>query len=229
MNNNHIKRFAIAVVLAVVAGLGFASTRTLAVGSSRPLAASGVATFRSYGRYDGYVREYMDDYWTGNVVNSTAGTIVIGDDAVKRLLVGVLDFDTSALPDNATVTSAVLQVRVANLNLRYGDPYLTLGDLNADIVTPYFGNRSSLESVDFEWLGDGYAGVFSQAFNSNEWIYLDVDPFVLGSINPTARTQFKLYFWDDNDDNLPQGITIISGNHSAVYYRPMLTVYFDVP
>lgn len=229
MNNNHIKRFAIALILAVVIGLGFASTSTLAVSPERPMSASGVATFRSFGKYDGYVREYMDDYWFGNVVNSGASTIYVGDDAGKRLMVGILDFNTSALPDSAIITYATLQMRVANLNLRYGDPYLILGDVYADIVTPYFGNYPTLESMDFEWFADGWAGTFSQAYKNNQWVYLDVDPLLYTSINVADRTQFKVYFFDDNDDGLPQGITFYSGNHSIAAYRPTLTIYYDVP
>lgn len=229
MNNKHIKRFAIALILAVAIGLGLAFTNTLAVSPQRPMSASGMATFRSFGKYDGNVREYMDDYWIGNVVNSGAGTIYIGDDSAKRLMVGILDFDTTALPDSATITYATLQIRVANLNLRYGDPFMNLGDVYADIVTPYFGNLPSLESVDFEWLGDGWVGVFSQAYKNNQWMYLEVDPFFYTSINLTDRTQFKVYFLDDNDDSLPQGIAIYSGNHSMTVFRPMLTVYYDVP
>ena len=229
MNNNHIKRFALALLLAVVIGLGFAFTNTLAVSPQRPMAASAVATFRSFGKYDGYVREYMDDYWFGNVVNSGASTIYVGDDAAKRLVIGVLDFDTSSLPDSATITYAVLQMRVASLNLRYGNPYYALGDVYADIVTPYFGNKPSLESVDFEWFGDGWAGTFSEAYRASEWVYLEVDPLLFTSINLADRTQFKVYFFDDNDDSLPQGITFYSGNHFRPDFRPTLTVYYDVP
>jgi hypothetical protein len=228
MNKNIIKRFAVALVLALVVGLGFAA-KTLAVSPMRPQSASGIATFRSFGKYDGSVREYLDDYWFGNVVNFNANTIYVGDDAAKRLLVGILDFDTSSLPDNATVTYAVLQVRVLSLNTRYGDPYINLGDLNADIAAPYFGNFPSLESIDFEDFGFGYAGAFSQVYKANQWAYLDVDPLVFGAIDPLGRTQFIIYFYDDNDDNLPQGLTIASGNHFSVTIRPTLIIYFDVP
>jgi hypothetical protein len=229
MNNNHIKRFALAALLAVVIGLGFASTRTLAVSPERPMAASGTATFRSYSKNDGHVLEYMDDYWFGNVVNSGSSTIFVGDDAAKRLSIGILDFDTSSLPDSATITYAVLQLRVANLNLRYGNPYYILGDVYADIVTPYFGSYPTLESWDFEWPGDGWIGAFSQAVKANEWVYLEVDSFFYTSINVADRTQFKIYFLDDNDDNLPQGIAFYSGNYSRAAFRPTLIVYYDVP
>jgi len=229
MNNQHIKRFAIALVLATLVGLGFASNNTLAVSPQRPLAASGVATFRSTAKYDGYVREYLDDYWFGNITNSGANTIYVGDDAGKRLLVGILDFDTSALPDTAVISYAVLEMRVASLNQRYGDPYTALGDVNADIVTPYFGYSPSLEPIDFEWPSDGWVGVFSWTYKANTWVYLEVDPFYFSSINVADRTQFKVYFWDDNDDSLPQGITFYSGNMRITSERPKRTVYYDVP
>lgn len=229
MNNYHIKRVAIAVLLAVVFGLGFVSTNTLAFSPERPMSTSSVATFRSFGKYDGYVREYLDDYWLGNMVNSGASTISVGDDAGKRLMIGILDFDTSPLPDSATITYAILRVRVANLNLWNGNPYDILGDMYADIISPYFGNLPSLESVDFEWFGDGWAGTFSRATSTGQWIYLEVDPLLYSSINLTNRTQFKVYFIDDNDDNLPQGIAFYSGNHALSTYRPKLTVYYDVP
>ena len=84
----------------VLIGFGL-STPTRASDNRKPAHASAVAQFRSIGKYDGYVREYADDYWYGNVVNSTGSTIVVGDDFAKRLLIGVLDFDTSTLPDTA--------------------------------------------------------------------------------------------------------------------------------
>ena len=217
------------LVLALLIGAGAAATNTLAIAPSRPLAASGIATFHSVGRNDGYVREYLDDYWLGNQVESRGPTMYVGDDAAKRLMIGILDFDTSTLPDSATVTYATLQVRVKSLNTRYGDPYINLGDMYADITAPYFGNSTALESIDFESFALGFAGAFSPAFKANEWIYLDVDLLALGLIDPTAHTQFKVYFFDDNDDDFPQGITFISGNYPTVTYRPTLTVYYDVP
>lgn len=228
MKNKPLTHYLLALTLAMAALL-VTYAGAIAATPARPMAASGVTTFRSFGKYDGYVREYMDDYWYGNVVNSNASTIYIGDDTAKRLVVGILDFDTSSLPDTATITYATLEVRVTNLNLAYGDPYMNLGDMHGDIISGYFGTTPALESMDFEWWADSWAGTFSQAYKVGQWVYFEIDPTSLGYVNLQGRTQFKLYFVDDNEDVLPQGITIASGNNPVFTYRPKLVIYFDTP
>ena len=229
MNHKSITRMAIAFFLALIVGLGAATRDTQAKDAHSPKAASGIAQFRSIGKNDGFVREYADDYWMGGSMNSTASTIVVGDDQVRRLQLGILDFDTSALPDTAVVTYAMLEIRVTRYDTRFGDPYLLLGDMSADIVSPYFGSGYKLEAQDFESPSFGYAGFFWQVTGPNQWTYMDVDPLALGLIDVFDHTQFKLYFFDDNDDNFSQSISFISGNYPVVKYRPLLTVYYDVP
>jgi hypothetical protein len=104
-----------------------------------------------------------------------------------------------------------------------------LGDLYAEFISPFYGMSPMLENQDFEWFSAAYAGVVAPATKPNQRILLEVDPAVVWQISATQRTQFKLYFWDDNEDQYSQGITIASGNHTVVAYRPLLTIYFSYP
>jgi len=222
-------RLAFALVLTLIVGFGATARGAAAKNGNAPQAASGVATFRSIGKNDGFTREYADDYWFGGSVNSTAATIVVGDDQVRRLTMGILDFDTSILPDTATVTYATLEVRVTRYNTRFGDPYLLLGDMYADIVSPYFGASYKLEAQDFESLPADYAGFFWPVTGPGQWAYMEVDLLALPMIDVFDHTQFRLYFFDDNEDSYPHGLSFASGNAPQAAYRPLLTVYYDVP
>jgi hypothetical protein len=226
MNSKILKRFTAALILALLVGFGASATVTHARINPTPHTLTAVAQFRSYSKNDGGVREFADDTWYGSQINSTSPTMFIGDDYGRRLWYGILDFDTSSLPDTATITDAYIDLRVMNLNSLYGNPYLTLGDMYADITSPYFGNSAKLEPQDFEWFSLAYAGTFPEAYKANMTISMQVDAGALWAIDPTQRTQFKLYFWDDNNDSLSQGITIASGNYGLASYRPLLTVYY---
>jgi hypothetical protein len=219
-------RLVIAIGLALLVGFT-ASTTTLAK-PNQPVAII-MQEFRSQSRYDGSVTEYADDYWMGGIVNSGSPAIYIGDDAARRNVVGILDFDTSLLPDTVIVDDAYIEVTVLQYNARFGDPYTLLGDINVDFESPYFGASRELEAQDWQWFGSNFAGYLPWAYKSNQKLFFQIDPLVVGALSTTDPTQFKLYFWDDNEDSLPQGITIASGNHSKVSFRPKLIVYYYYP
>ncbi len=229
MKPGKFSRFALALVITLITGFSATVRGASAKKENAPQAASGVATFRSIGRNDGFTREYADDYWIGGSINSTAATIVVGDDQVRRLTMGILDFDTSALPDTAIVTYATLEVRVTRYNTRFGDPYFLIGDMYADIAAPYFGADYTLEAQDFESPSSGYAGFFWPVTGPGQWALIDVDMLALSMIDVFDHTQFRLYFFDDNEDIYPHGLSFASGNALRTTHRPLLTVYYDVP
>ncbi|MCQ3939330.1 MAG: hypothetical protein DPW18_20140, partial [Chloroflexi bacterium] len=68
-------------------------------------------TLRSQGGNDGWILESSETSGAGGTMNSSAATFNLGDDAANRQYRTILHFDTSALPDNAVITSAVLKIR----------------------------------------------------------------------------------------------------------------------
>ncbi|MCQ3939261.1 MAG: hypothetical protein DPW18_19790, partial [Chloroflexi bacterium] len=73
--------------------------------------APATALFRSQGTYDGWILESSEASGAGGTMNPSAATFNLGDDAANRQYRTILHFDTSALPDNAVITSAVLKIR----------------------------------------------------------------------------------------------------------------------
>jgi len=226
MNRQVVKRISPALGLALLAGLFISS----GANAKKPHTSGYfMQQLRSQAHYDGQVTEVADDWWIGGRYNAGGSTIVIGDDMARRNQIAILDFDTSVLPDDIIIDDAYLEVSVVRYNTRLGDPYLLLGDVNVEMTSPYFGYSRDLEALDWEWWGDYFVGFLDEAYKSNMNVSMQIDPSALGGINLTDSTQFKLYFWDDNDDSLSQGITIASGNYRIVSKRPMLTVYYYYP
>ena len=115
----------------------------------------------------------------------------------------IVSFDTSSIPDGAVIQSATLQLTRGNTSGT--DPFTTHGDLLVDIKNGSFG-IAGLEISDFEAAASaiGVATVQSIDFTAT------LDAAGLANINKTGRTQLRIYFaLDDNDD---------SGNDFAGFY-----------
>jgi hypothetical protein len=105
-----------------------------------------------------------------------------------------------------------------------------MGKLMVDIRAPYFGASAALVKTDFQATSDMNIGDIPN-HPVSDW-YRKVwssDPF-FALINPTGRTQFRLYFangnnWNDTADT----IDFNSGNYSTITDRPMLIIEYYVP
>jgi CSLREA domain-containing protein len=189
---------------------------------------SGFMTFSSNGTNDGMVRESSETSGSGNYTNATNDMIALGDDNLKRQYIGILDFDTSNLPNNAVITGAKLQVKVM---LFTDGVYSKLGNLIADITNPFFGNFVTLQNVDF---GSPAlfknVGTFTRSTAINQWITLRVNTTSLSAVNRTGHTQFRIRFTlDDSNDVIKHQIGILSGNYRSPSARPLLVVTYYVP
>jgi hypothetical protein len=95
------------------------------------------------GSHDGWIRESAEGSGTGGTKNSTGtgfDAIRSGDDNVDRAYRSIVSFDTASIPDGATIVSATLElVRGQQL----GNPFATLGQLQASGVPGFFGETAA--------------------------------------------------------------------------------------
>jgi len=184
--------------------------------------------FRSTGAYDGHIVETSETSNLGGSYNATLGTIYVGDDATDKQYKAILSFETSAIPDNASIKSALLKVkRAAVVGV---DPFTTHSSMVADIIQGPFSGNYLLESIDFEALANRNAGViFTNTLVSGfyqKYVITAAFPY----INRSGVTQFRLRFQtDDDDDNLADYLKLYSGNATTVADRPMLVVDYYIP
>ena len=245
MKIKNILRISLAAALALVIGFSLFTEGA----SAKPRAASYTMQFRSNGRNDGSILEYAEDAWVGGKINPAGRSIFVGDDSRRRASIGILDFDTSLLPDEAVITGAYLQLRVTSFPTRYGNPYTVLGELYADIYPGYYGDYPKLEvdptgmyADDFSYVMYDVWDYFSHATRSGDNIFVNLEN--AWSVDPYERTQVAVYFmfFDDgvhicfdafgcnnNTDSLSQGLSFASGNHANTNVRPLLTVFYDYP
>jgi uncharacterized repeat protein (TIGR02543 family) len=174
---------------------------------------------------DGWVLESSETSNLGGFIKSDTDSIVAGDDAADRQYRSFLHFDTSALPDNAVITSVVLRLYEAGTN--GSDPFLSLGQLRIDMIKPAFG-AAGVELADFEAVSPRVnigsiteisPSLFSSTLNNAARNYL----------NKTGTTQFRIYFAiDDNDNATSDFIRFFSGEASSEN-RPKLIITYTTP
>jgi hypothetical protein len=183
-------------------------------------------TYKSTPANDGWILESTETSNTGGTMNSAATTLTLGDDAADKQYRAILHFDTSALPDNAVVTSLTLKIKQQGAVT--GVSPFTFASLYVDMRNPAFGG-SALELTDFNFAAkkvksavfnpNPVSGWFSARFNNGGRLY----------VNRTGVTQLRLYFSvDDNNNNIADFIRFFSGNASADS-RPKLLIQYELP
>ena len=110
-------------------------------------------TFKSNGRYDGWVIESRETSNRGRYTDKKANTFILGDDNGNRQYRAILDFSTDSLPDNAVITRALLMIQGAGLVGT--NPFETHQDIQVDIRSGSFGafgpfSFRGLQSSDFQ-------------------------------------------------------------------------------
>ena len=214
-------------------GTSYAGGNTFAMGLAdvtlyaqwSPSSSSSTLIVKSVAANDGWVLESTETSNTGGFIKDSTTTLAVGDDAADRQYRSLLHFDTSALPDNAVITSVVLRLREAGVI--GSNPFLSLGQLRVDMMKPTFG-APGVELSDFEAISPRVnvgsiteisPSLYSSTLNNAARNYL----------NKTGATQFRLYFGiDDNDNNSADFIRFFSGN-AAAGDRPKLLISYTLP
>lgn len=185
-----------------------------------------VVTFTSNGTLDGWMLESSETSGTGGTMNSSAATLNLGDAAGDKQYRVILSFDTSALPDNAVISSAVLKIKKKSVS--GADPFSILGALRVDMRKPAFGTAALALSDFHSSAGKNNVASFGSV-PTGLWYNASLNNAGRVYINRAGTTQFRIYFTiDDNDNNLANLIKFYSGNAGSSS-RPKLVIQYFIP
>ncbi len=208
-------------------GLGGSDQITVTVDA---VAGPTVVTFTSAGGEDGWVRESSESSNSGGRNNSTGtGTSAVraGDHKKDRQYKGVISFDTSSIPDGATIVSATLRLRRGKVTGT--NPFSTHGACWVDVHSGGLGGSTALANGDFEAVASvAKTATLSNAAANGDWSEASLDPVGLGAVNKVGTTQLRFYFdLDDNDDSGNDYIGYYSGDNSSSANHPQLEVTYQ--
>jgi len=163
----------------------------------------------------------------GGSMDATATIFFLGDDVNDKQYRSVLSFDTSGLPDNAVILSAVLKIK--KQGLVGSNPFRTHQGLKVDIKKPYFGTALALAAHDFQAIANKLAvGTFGTVPSSG-WYSVNLLNKAYPYINKTGTTQLRLRFkLDDDNDNIADYMKFFSGNYGTATDRPVLVIQYYV-
>src|SRR5689334_21142533 len=102
-------------------------------------------TFTSAAAQDGWVLESSETSNAGGSIDSTASTtsaLRVGDATSDRQYKSVVSFDTSSIPDGATILSATLRLRRGTSSGT--SPFTTHGTCWADVQTSGLSGSTTL-------------------------------------------------------------------------------------
>ena len=179
---------------------------------------------RSTWFYDGDITERGENAGTGGSYTRVGNTFSVGDTALDQQVVGLLHFNTGAIPDDATIDDVTLRLRLESVTGT--DPRSLLSYLIVDIAQPYFGTSASLLATDFQAAPDMKV-VCTLGVQGAGWFICHLKAAALQHINKTGFTQFKLRFLvGDNDNGIADLMNFYAGDSGVLPWRPLLSVTY---
>jgi hypothetical protein len=157
---------------------------------------------------------------------ATQPNVQVGDDRTNAQTKGIVSFDTSLIPDDATIVSATL--RLQRVGVWGTNPFTILGRCFIEVQTGAFGGDQTLQISDFQAPATAIAaGTLSNAAANKAWSTGTLNAAGLAAINKTGRTQFRLVFEvHDNGNNTVDRILYGSGDVADPTLRPELQVTY---
>ncbi len=212
-----------------VDGTSGATTRSASVSVTVTGVAPVTVTFTSIAAEDGRTQESSELSNVGGAANSNnTGTAALraGDLTQDRQLRSIVSFDTSSIPDTATITAATL--RLVRGTVTGTNPFTTHGTCQVDIVSGAYGGSTALVASDFEAASTASAvGSLSSPAANGSPSTASLSAAGLAAINKTGRTQLKFFFTlDDNDDGGNDYVGFYSGDNATAANRPTLSVTY---
>ncbi len=133
----------------------------------------------------------------------------------------ILSFDTSSLPDDAVITSVVLNLTSARNT--------TVNSLVVDIKDGCFNGSCALTVQDYNAAASqSKAGIFTAISGSNSYV-AEIGSSALSFINPKGITQFRIRLELPISQKLNQILTFYSGNWQTANQQPVIEVKYYIP
>jgi hypothetical protein len=199
--------------------------------SATPVVPPTVVTFTSVAAQDGWMLESTETSNAGGSIDSTANTtsaLRVGDDSSNRQYKSVVSFDTSSIPDGATILSVTLRLRRGTVSGT--SPFTTHGTCWVDVQSGSgFSGSTTLQTGDFQAAATGVQSAsLTNAANNGDWSTGSLNAAGLAAINKTGTTQLRVYFnLDDNNDGGTDYIGYYSGDNGTSANRPQLVVTYQ--
>ncbi|MFL6192570.1 MAG: M14 family zinc carboxypeptidase, partial [Thermoanaerobaculia bacterium] len=198
--------------------------------SATPVAAPVIVTLTSVAAQDGWVLESGEATNAGGTLDAVANTtsaLRVGDDNKDKQYKAVVSFDTSSIPDGATILSATLRLRRGTLSGT--SPFSTHGTCWVDVQTEGFSGSTTLTAGDFQVTATAVqATSLTNASANGSWSEGSLNASGLAAISKTGTTQLRVYFaLDDNDDTGNDYIGYYSGDNTTSANRPQLVVTYQ--
>ncbi len=186
-------------------------------------------TLTSVAAQDGWVLESGENTNVGGSISATASTtsaLRTGDNNQDRQYKTIVSFDTSSIPDGATILSAT--VRLLRGSLTGTNPFTTHGTCWADVQTGGFSGSTTLQTGDFQAAATvSQAASLTNAASNGSWSEGALNASGLAAIDKAGTTQLRVYFnLDDNDDTGNDYLGYYSGEATSTN-RPQLVVIYQ--
>jgi LasA protease len=205
----------------------FGDIISVKIGVSDSTAGIWHAEFNSQPAKDGWILEGTESSSRGATMDSTATTLIVGDDAVNRQYRSILSFNTMSLPDDAAIT--MVQLRIRRQSVSGANPLVTHGGLKMDIKNGYFGAASGLATHDFEASASLGPAAAVRYASPPGWHTATPTPAGFVYVNLTGPTQIKLRFrYGDDDDLIADTVKFFSAN-AIEAYQPQLIIEYTMP
>jgi subtilisin family serine protease len=162
----------------------------------------------------------------GNATDNTTASLRVGDTNANEQYKSVVSFDTSSIPDTATITSATL--RLVRGTSSGTNPFTTHGSCVADIVTGGFGGSTAFANADWQAAATATnVATMSNPTANGAASTGTLSAAGLAAINKTGTTQLRIGFTTDDNNNLAYDyIGFFSGENGTVANKPQLTVTY---
>ena len=186
-------------------------------------------TFYSVAAQDGRLYEVGETTNVGGGGNSTDNTtsaLRVGDTNADEQYKSLVSFDTSSIPDTATITSATL--RLVRGTISGTSPFTTHGSCTVDISSTGFGGSTTFANSDWQAAATATnVGTLSTPASNGSASTATLSAAGLAAISKTGTTQLRFTFTlDDNDDLGYDYIGFYAGENATTANKPQLTVTY---